>query len=429
MYASSFDREYLTDSPYYPDPILVRGGGPIYVSTDGGAGFVKTADLPDPVLSFALDPFQAGTVYAGSLGAFYRSTDYGASWETLFMGDPLGPPEGWFWFFSIVADPVRPNRLYASTSYGVSRSSDGGRTWVPFSRGLPNPTGDARALVISPDGQRLSVAMAQGVFNLDLEARAPCVASDTSLCLVGGRYQVELSAHRPYGPSNPGVARSLGDRAGYFSLPFATGDPDLPEVAVKMLADGAFGASGAPLFYSSLTTLPFVLTVTDMLTGDIEIYASNPTSPFCGGTNIFSDTMDSAAAEPRRAPADASESLLLLGGRFAVTFEAKHPRTGQMTGGTIVQAGDRFSVFSLPAVTGDPQFPEVAVKMVDGRPINGSFWFFQSSLTSLDYVLTVTDTVTGAVRTYASTTPLCGSADTAAFTDSSQGVISVNTSH
>jgi hypothetical protein len=422
LYASSFDREYLTDSPYYPDPVLTRDGGPIYVSTDGGAAWVKTAELGLPALSLALDPFQAGTVYAGTVGNFMRSTDYGASWETLFTADPTGPPEGWYWFFSIVADPVRRNRLYASTSYGVSSSNDGGRTWIPFSRGLPNPTGDAHALVISPDGRWLHVATFEGVFDLDLEARHssfPCVPSGTRLCLLGNRYAVDLvAARRGEEPVTPGAAHPLGDRAGYFALPSFTGQPDLPEVAIKMLPDGAFGGSGAPVFYSSLTTLAYRLTVTDMLNGEEKVYADDAQAPLCGGTSLlFRDEGVSAAARAAAAVPDGAP-LSLLGGRFSVTLEARHPRTGAAVSGVVISSGDAYGVFSLPGITGDPQFPEVVVKMVDARSFAGRFWFFHTGLTGLDYTLTVTDSATGAVRTYIGATPFCGTADTSAFTDS-----------
>jgi hypothetical protein len=58
--------------------------------------------------------------------------------------------------------------------------------------------------------------------------------------------------------------------------------------------------------------------------------------------------------------------------------------------------------------------------MVDGTALPGGyFWVFHTGLTDLAYTLTVTDAVTGAVRTYSGGatdgTRLCGSADTAAF--------------
>ena len=71
---------------------------------------------------------------------------------------------------------------------------------------------------------------------------------------------------------------------------------------------------------------------------------------------------------------------------------------------------DRFGYFSLPGFTGDATFPEVFVKMIDFRTITGDFVLFHTGLTSLDYALTVTDQVTGEVRTFESPGDYCGSA-------------------
>ena len=81
----------------------------------------------------------------------------------------------------------------------------------------------------------------------------------------------------------------------------------------------------------------------------------------------------------------------MLGGRFSVTLEAHHPRTGAVVTGQATALTDRSGFFGIAGVTGDPQFPEVVVKMVDGRGINGDFWFFHAGLTGLDYTLTVRD--------------------------------------
>ena len=87
-----------------------------------------------------------------------------------------------------------------------------------------------------------------------------------------------------------------------------------------------------------------------------------------------------------------------------------------------IPRGDTFGYFSLPAVTGDPSYPEIFVKMADATAQPGnSFWVFHTGLTDLDYTLTVTDQTTGAIRTYTGGatdgTSLCGSADTGAFRD------------
>ena len=137
MYASSYDHEYLVDSPYYP-PYTARAGGPIYVSADGGENWVKTADFGMPAQSFPLDPFEDGTVYAGTLGAVYRSKDYGASWETLASMEP----PNWFWFYSIVPDPVRRNHVYAAghpeTTSGSIGPSTAGGPGLPSREGCPS---------------------------------------------------------------------------------------------------------------------------------------------------------------------------------------------------------------------------------------------------------------------------------------------------
>ncbi|MGH9443129.1 MAG: hypothetical protein ACRD16_12740 [Thermoanaerobaculia bacterium] len=59
---------------------------------------------------------------------------------------------------------------------------------------------------------------------------------------------------------------------------------------------------------------------------------------------------------------------------------------------------------------------ELVVKVLDGRPVNGHFWVFFGALTNVEYTLTVTDTSTGAVRTYTSAQDTQASvSDTSAF--------------
>ncbi len=64
----------------------------------------------------------------------------------------------------------------------------------------------------------------------------------------------------------------------------------------------------------------------------------------------------------------------------------------------------------------DPQNVELAVKILDARPINGKFWVYHGSLTTLSYTVTVTDTSTGRSRNYFKTDgSLCGGSDTGSF--------------
>ena len=43
---------------------------------------------------------------------------------------------------------------------------------------------------------------------------------------------------------------------------------------------------------------------------------------------------------------------------------------------------------------------ELVIKVVDGTTLNGHFWVFYGALSNLEYTITVTDTTTGAVKTY-----------------------------
>jgi len=391
-------------------------GGGILVSRDRGATFTKNAlNFGARVVAIVTDPFREDALYAATDTRVFRSIDGGVTWERTRTSPPR-------YINALLADPKRPGHVYASTFDGVYRSTDGGQTWSPFRDGLANTP--ASALAVSPDGNRLHAGTwGAGAFQLDLEGGGPgssCISSSTRLCLVGHRYAVDLVVFPDDETrSAPGSARTLSDRAGYFGFPSATGDPDLPEVVVKMLPDGAFGGEGAPIFYSSLTTVPYVFTVTDTVTGEEKQYHSNPSNGLCGGADLAFAGAALPSPALRSAPSSVdADSLRLLGGRFSVVLEARVPGSGATANGTVLRAGDRLGFFSLPALTGDPEFPEIIVKMVDARSIGSGFWFFHSSLTNLEYTITVTDSATGAVRLYHNGAPFCGGADTGAFSDS-----------
>ncbi len=114
-------------------------------------------------------------------------------------------------------------------------------------------------------------------------------------------------------------------------------------------------------------------------------------------------------------------ALCLLNGRFLATVEALDPRTGRQEVGHALTQSDRWGYFSLPGFTGDPNFPEIIVKMADATAVGGGFWLFHTGLTDLQYTLSVVDTVTGRQMSYrndrSDPQSLCGGADTTTFTD------------
>jgi photosystem II stability/assembly factor-like uncharacterized protein len=405
-----------------------EGGGFLYRSTDGADTW---SDLKNgfEVLSVEVDSCDPRILFAGGTQGISRTIDGGDSWS---RGNIPGDPNYGFGPFvhAIARDPRHPSSVFAGTAQGLYWSNDHGATWARFDPPLDEVV---VSLALDPSGRFLYAGTQSGVFTLE-RTFDQCRDGPDRLCLIGEKFQVTVSARHPRtGALIKGHAIVEGDRFGYFSFPDVTGDPNFPEVFVKM-AD----ARGAPppygghawVFHSSLTDLQYTLTVLDTETGRIRTYDGvGPTLSLSCGEADTSAFVKSCFAEESsetspgtRLAAPSGTDLSLLGGRFRATIRATDPRTGRIAEGAAIPRADGFGYFSLPDFTGDSSFPEIFVKMVDGRAQPGSsFWVFHTGLTDLTYTLTVTDTVTESVRTYSGGaidgTRLCGSADTAAFRD------------
>ena len=115
-------------------------------------------------------------------------------------------------------------------------------------------------------------------------------------------------------------------------------------------------------------------------------------------------------------PVPVSTLVLNVSHPFRIELVARDPRTGATGAGHSKYLSDLAGYFSLPTLTLSPETPEVFVKIVDGRAVNGRFWVFHGGLTDLEYTLTVTEESSGRTKTYfkAAGSP-CGEFDTAAF--------------
>ena len=245
--------------------------GQIFMSDDGGEYWGKLSDVqvegveyPPVPRSIVFDPFDPSILYVAGEGssyfgegALYKSVDGGAHWVVLLSG-------GWG-SYTVVVDPDLPSTLYVGRPDGILKSLDAGATWTHLS----GPTG-AAALVIDPHtatlyaggsgvwqsfdgggtwgflggpdefvtslaldtaGKRIFAGTANGVFDLDLSAESPgpCRPAPGTLCLLGGRFRVTVSAtDARRAQTSPGFAVAQDDRFGYFSLPDFTGDATLP---------------------------------------------------------------------------------------------------------------------------------------------------------------------------------------------------------
>ena len=252
-------------------------------------------------------------------------------------------------------------------------------------------------------------------------ASGSCQPSPRHLCL-GGRYRVEATWKDFQGNIGSGTAVAVTGDTGYFWF-FS---PTNVEVILKVL-DGT-GLNGHRwVFYGALSSVEYTLTVTDTQTGLSRRYF-NPMSQLAsvGDTTGFGPLgaySRTEIAEP--APAVLAEEktvavgtceptperLCLNGGRFAVEVAWKDFQGNQGKGKAV----------NLTADTGyfwffDQANVEVVLKVLDGTALNGKHWVFYGALSSVEYTITVTDTQTGAQKTYKNPSGrLASVADTGAF--------------
>jgi photosystem II stability/assembly factor-like uncharacterized protein len=143
-----------------------NAGAGVYKSVDAGhtwqhAGLTDTYTIPRIVIH----PTNPDIVYVAASGhewtnnadrGVYKTNDGGKTWEKiLFVNDKTGA-------IDLVMDPADPNTLYAATwqrmrmkwndprnfpdysGSGLHKSTDGGKTWVPINKGLPEPKSRGR---------------------------------------------------------------------------------------------------------------------------------------------------------------------------------------------------------------------------------------------------------------------------------------------
>jgi sugar lactone lactonase YvrE len=310
-----------------------------------------------------------------------------------------------------------------TTIAGMPRGIGSHDGWGAATR-FSSPIGVARV------GGSLFVADA---FNHAIRRALPCPTK--ALCLADGRFTLSLEAKDPRtGAAGSGLPIPQTDLFGYFAIPALTGNPENPEVFVKLL-DGR-GVNGSHwVFFGGLTDFEYDLVVTDTETGRVRVYRK-PGFGFCGGADTAAFTqklgvlspaievaeagsagsIGESASQSESGGCDPASELCLLGGRFAVSLSAKDPRSGNTGAGLPIPQTDLFGYFAVPALTSNPDNPEIFVKLLDGRGVNGRYWFFHGGLTDFEATLTVRDTQSGTARTYTKEGgSFCGGADTSAF--------------
>lgn len=295
-----------------------------------------------------------------------------------------------------------------------------------------------------------------------------CRSGAPYLCLLDGRFEVRAHWSNPdrSGDFGKGTAVPVdsSDESGLFRF----FDRENVELILKVL-DGREVNGNHWVFFGALSDVEYWVTVEDTESGRRLTYY-NPPKRICGqgdtqsfgaasaasasafsaaptvtgsiepgrtdailpsavvaGTsaarfgNVQVVPLDWGAAPEVSGPAVANGNCLpgdgrlcLLGDRFSIEVEFIDPKDGAAKVGQVLPSLTTASTgffwfFSSGNI-------ELAAKVLDGRGLNGKFWFLYGGLSDVEFAIRVTDTATGESRIYRNPRgSVCGGIDTSAL--------------
>jgi hypothetical protein len=257
-----------------------------------------------------------------------------------------------------------------------------------------------------------------------------CVPDEHTLCLLDGRFAVTMEGTTPQGDD----VRALAERQTADTGLFYYFLPSTLEATVKIV-DGRVLNDKLWVFYASLSNIEFSIRVEDTTTGEWRLY-SNPQDVFAsvGDTEAFPlepgepnervsppsfpGSLQVASLPAGPGPGDGLASypcpddgvtLCLLDGRFHVRASWEDFQGGHGVGRpryveprpTLDESGF-FWFFH-------PDNLELGIKLLDGRTVNGRFWFFYGAMSNVAYQIEVEDTATGTRQIYTNPSGVFGS--------------------
>jgi photosystem II stability/assembly factor-like uncharacterized protein len=163
------DSVYIVSAALDPTDtnVLYAGtSGGVYKTVDGGQtwheannGLVRLEPgtaLSMGVNALVMDPVKTTTLYAGTTRGAFKTTDGAMSWTKIQDG------MGERYVASLLIHPATNRTLFAGTQSGVYQSTDGGEHWTALNNGLTNLS--IRSLVMHPQDPNSLYAGTQGGF-------------------------------------------------------------------------------------------------------------------------------------------------------------------------------------------------------------------------------------------------------------------------
>ncbi|HVS00986.1 MAG TPA: trypsin-like peptidase domain-containing protein [Thermoanaerobaculia bacterium] len=308
-------------------------------------------------------------------------------------------------FLGTCRDRPRPRFLYSAPVQGATA---GGSSGAPVVLASGEVAGQLLGGCGSSDNCSINQSAVDGAFAATypsvrqfLDPPRPCASNPQALCLLDGRFRVEVAWQNQYdGESGVGRAVPATDSTGFFYFY----DASNYELIVKVLDFGDV----IKVFYGQLTDLGFTLTVTDTRSGAVKRYQNGPNN--CGGIDQTAFPSSAAVREGKKASCVAdADTLCLHDRRYRVEVEWRNQFNGESGRGRPVALSRESGRFSF----GDPTNIELVVKALD---FGDRLLFFWGALSDLEYAITLTDTETGAAETYRNAGGnFCGGIDNDAF--------------
>jgi hypothetical protein len=307
---------------------------------------------------------------------------------------------------------ARPSYLYSTQ---VTGGTFGGSSGAPLVLAGGQVVGQLRGGCNHADDCSPEQYTVDGAFSATypqirqyLDPLKPCVPGPNTLCLLNGRFRAEVDWQNQFDGS-AGVGRPVkrSDSTGFFYF----FEPSNFELILKVLDFGDV----VKVFYGQLTNLKFTLTLTDTRTGDVKRYQNGPDD--CGaldqqafaGLKSAAGSVLAASAPQTGTCRPGPDTLCLLSNRFRVEVDWRNQYNGSSGRGAAVGLSQQTGLFTFT----DRTNVEIVAKALD---FGDRVLFFYSTLSDLEYTITVTDTTTGAVKTYRNPAGnFCGGLDERAF--------------